>query len=141
MFPLFVVAQVSGEAQFSRWLMLGGALFVLAIGLAVVVAARLGRRRELERRTAVRQEIASILARDTGDGESSNTTITGRVSIDPPDEEATRRSPMSAYMPDVRSRDTFIDLPSDDPVIDLADETVDLTGQRREVRPAPDSRD
>ncbi len=141
MFPLFVVAQVGGDAEFSRWLMIGGALVVLAVGLAVVVAARLGRRRELERRAAVREEIAAILARDTRDGESGPETTAGPVSVDLREDAPHRRSPMSAYMPEVRSRDTFIDLPSDDPVIDLADETVDLTGQRREVRPGPESRD
>ncbi len=122
--------------------MLGGAVVVLAVGLAIIIATRIGRRRELKRRMAVREEIASILARDSRTAESvepANASADTDPSIDLRDEAThrVRRSPMSPYMPDVRPRDTFIDLPSEDPVVDLTEDAVDLTEQRREARPDP----
>ena len=52
-----------------------------------------------------------------------------------------RRSPMAAYSEDVEKQETFVDLPASsqrDPIVDLTDESVDLTEEREEARPKSD---
>ena len=48
---------------------------------------------------------------------------------------------MAAYSEDVEKQETFVDLPASsqrDPIVDLTDESVDLTEEREEARPKSD---
>ena len=52
-----------------------------------------------------------------------------------------RRSPLSAFAEDTEEQETFIDLPASsqrDPIVDLTEESVDLTEEREEARPKSD---
>ncbi len=153
------VAQASGTSM-TGWFITGGALVVLAVGVGLVLLARSSRRDEVDDRIAVRLEAAAAASPEKAPGvgirapaRSEPTFVdlprlaaTGHVDVHINKAENTneRKSPMSAYDPgfDGEQPETFIDLPGSertvDPVIDLTDETVDLTEERQDAAPKGD---
>ncbi|MDF1595484.1 MAG: hypothetical protein P1T08_05230 [Acidimicrobiia bacterium] len=154
--PLLAAQSVeSGGA--AGWLIIGGALVVLTVGLVMVFFARSSRREEVDDRIAVRSEApeevrpAPVVPRERPRSGATFVDLprrqrTGHVDIRIGQEIQAqgRRSPMSAFDPDVEGepRETFIDLPTSgsvpDPVIDLNDELVDLTEKREKAAPKRD---
>lgn len=150
-----VLAQTIETGQSAGWLIIGGALAVLGIGIAIVVMAKVGSRRdELEERLTVRNE-AIALSEPVQPPSPAPKRPPSETFIDLPghaspevvdlrDESPKvadgRRSPLAAYAEDFEQQETFVDLPasSRDPIVDLTDESVDLTEEREEARPKRD---
>lgn len=153
------VAQANGTSM-TGWFITGGALVVLAVGVGLVLLARSSLRDEVEERIAVREEAAKAArlegeppAQARRDARSDSTFVDlprsaaaahVDVHVNKPVNPDSRRSPMSAYDPGFEGEQpvTFIDLPepeaTPDPVIDLIDESVDLTQERQEATPKGD---
>jgi len=156
-----LVAQAVDPGGTAGWLIIGGALVVLVVGLVMVVFARAGRRDEVDDRIAVRSEASEVSEARPAPAASRERPRSVTTFIDLPRRQRTghvevhigqevqaqgRRSPMSAFDPDVEGepRATFIDLPASksapDPVIDLNNGLVDLTEEREEAAPKRDPR-
>ena len=145
------------------WFITGGALVVLAVGFGLVLLARTSRGDETEDRIAVRLEAAEAArlerqpptqARRPEQPKRADATFVDLprsaapghvdVHVGKPESRDGRTSPMSSYDPefDGEQPETFIDLPGSesqvDPVIDLTDESVDLTEERQDAAPKGD---
>ena len=149
-----LLAQVVERGESVGWFIIGGAMAVLAIGVIIVFLARVGHHRnDLESRISVRSE-ATALAEPPSPEPKRRPEATF---IDLPAEDSpqlvdlrdqpeavvdSRRSPLSSHLDDIALPQTFVDLPSSeseqDPVIDLTDESVDLTEEREEAAPRSD---
>ena len=158
MFAPLLLAQTVESGRSAGWLIIGGALAVLGIGVVIVVMARIGsRRNELEARISVRSEAVALA--DPAPAPSpappprrpSTATFVDLPDTPPGDvvdlrEELTsttegRRSPLSTHADAVDQQETFVDLPASsqrDPIVDLTEESVDLTDEREEARPKSD---
>ena len=150
-----MLAQTNEAGQSAGWLILGGALAVLGIGIVIVVLAKIGSRRdELEERLTVRNEAIALSdpvqppsPAPKGPPGETFVDLPGHASVefvdireDLPEVTGGRRSPLSAYEESVEKQETFVDLPtsSRDPIVDLTEESVDLTEEREEARPKSD---
>lgn len=149
-----LLAQVVERGESVGWFIIGGAMAVLAIGVVIVFLARVGHRRnDLENRISVRSEATALAEPPTPERKRRpEATFIDLPTDDSPQlvdlrdqPEATvdrRRSPLSSHLDDIAQLQTFVDLPGSeserDPVIDLTDESVDLTEEREEVAPKSD---
>jgi len=149
-----LLAQVVERGESAGWFVIGGAMAVLAIGVVIVFLARVAHRRtDLESRISVRSEATALAETPTPERKSrpeatfidlpaddSSQLVDLR---DQPEETVDRRrSPLSSHLDEIDQPQTFVDLPGSeserDPVIDLTDESVDLTEEREEVAPKSD---
>ena len=149
-----LLAQVIERGESVGWLIIGGALAVLATGVLIVFLARVGHRRnDLENRINVRTEATALAEPPTPERKRRpEVTFIDLPADDFPqlvdlrDQPAAttdhRRSPLSSHLDDDTQPQTFVDLPGSeserDPVIDLTDESVDLTEEREEAAPKSD---
>lgn len=162
---LWVVAQAVDSGTDTRWLLIGGALAVLAVGVVIVALVKSRHRDDYDDRLAVRYEAAAPPepAEDrspdvrrpsprTGSTQRTGPTFVDLTTEDGPTQDPSlpntasrpvgRTSPMSSYDPDseIGARETFVDLPerSVDPVIDLTDESIDISEEHQEAGPSRD---
>jgi hypothetical protein len=149
-----LLAQVVERGESVGWFIFGGAMAVLAVGVVIVILARARHRRDdLENRIAVRSE-ATALVEPPMPAPKRRPEVTfidlpaddSRELIDlrhqPEAMVDRRRSPLSSHLDDIAQPQTFVDLPGSesqrDPVIDLTEESVDLTEERQEAAPKSD---
>lgn len=152
-----LLAQAVDQRSFSGWLIIGGACAVLGVGVVIVVLARPRKRlHDLDDRIAARAEASSLAQPPPNLQPPAARRPSGPTFVDLPRDPLEhidlrnhpapaaepRRSPLSSHLDDVDQKQTFVDLPGSqiesDPVIDLTDESIDLTEEREEASPKGD---
>ncbi|MDH5372844.1 MAG: hypothetical protein OEX97_07870 [Acidimicrobiia bacterium] len=140
--PWLLAQTIDGTDNYNPFV-IGGALVVLGIGVTIIALARAGRRRELEERLVVRSEAVALAEPRRPDQLQVKPLAPIFIDLsdgspdfhDAPEPSAAagtgRKSPMAAFEPEGKAPPTFIDLPAPgaelDPVVDLSDDSIDLT--------------